>query len=89
MHSYLFALREIVQRFIAEWYFVNTELLPQQQCVPHSLHFLQPRQLFELPLVIKYETVSARSPSVQILLAPDVCRTRVQDATLTSLNSYK
>jgi len=89
MHSYLFALRKIVQRLIAERYFVNTELFPQQQCVPHSLYFFQSRQLLELPLVIKYETVSTRPPSVQVLLAPDVRGTRVQNATLTSLNSYK
>jgi len=43
MYSYLFALREIMQRLIAERYFVNTELFPQQQCVPHSLYFLQSR----------------------------------------------
>lgn len=89
MYSYLFALREIVQRFIAEWNFVNAELLSQQQCVPYSLHFLQPRQFLELPLMIKYETVSARSPPMQVFLAPDVRGACVQDATLTSLNSYK
>lgn len=89
MHGYLFALREIVQRLIAERYFVDAELLPQQQCVPHSFHLLQPCQLLELPLMIKYETISARPPSVQVLLAPDVRGARVQDATLTSLNSYK
>jgi len=89
MHNYLFALREIVQRLIAEWYFVNTKLFPQQQCVPHSFYFFQSRQLLELPLVIKYETVSAWPPSVQVLLASDVRGTRVQNATLTSLNSYK
>lgn len=89
MYSYLFALREIMQRFIAERYFVNAELLPQQQCVPHSLHLLQPRQLLEFPLVIKYETISARSPSMQVLLAPNICGARVQNTTLTSLNTYK
>ncbi|KYN43450.1 hypothetical protein ALC56_02176 [Trachymyrmex septentrionalis] len=55
----------------------------------HSLHFLQSRQFLELPLMIEYETVSAWSPSVKVLFAPDICGTRVQDATLTSLNSYK
>ncbi|KYM95221.1 hypothetical protein ALC62_14132 [Cyphomyrmex costatus] len=87
--DYLFALRKIVQRLIAKWYFVNAELLSQQQCMSHSLYFLQPRQLLEFPLMIEYETISTRSPSVKILFAPNVCGARVQDATLTSLNSYK
>lgn len=39
--------------------------------------------------MIEYKTVSTRSPPMQILLTSDVCRARVQDTTLTSLNSYE
>ena len=53
--------------------------LLEQQKVLGPLHLLQPRQLLQLPLMLKNERVTARSPALQHLLASDIRVWRVND----------
>lgn len=65
------------------------QISPSQLISSPDSYFLQKAEFLQLPLMVKDETVTARSPASQVLLSTHVGYRGVQHAPTPSLHAYR